>query len=88
MEDGILLWVEANDRSYCLFVDDLIGEQQVVVKPLPAFLSEFNLKDHGITGCTIMGDGNISIILDCLHYPAWDWADWLPVKPDKPLLAM
>lgn len=66
MEDGILLWVEANDRSYCLFVDDLIGEQQVVVKPLPAFLSEFNLKDHGITGCTIMGDGNISIILDIL----------------------
>ena len=44
----------------------LIGEQQVVVKPLPAFLSEFNLKDHGITGCTIMGDGNISIILDIL----------------------
>ena len=36
MEDGILLWVEANDRSYCLFVDDLIGEQQVVVKPLPS----------------------------------------------------
>ena len=66
MEDGILLWVEANDRSYCLFVDDLIGEQQVVVKPLPAFLNEFNLKDHGITGCTIMGDGNISIILDIL----------------------
>ena len=66
MEDGILLWVEAKDRSYCLFVDDLIGEQQVVVKPLPAFLSEFNLKDHGITGCTIMGDGNISIILDIL----------------------
>ena len=66
MEDGILLWVEANDRSYCLFVDDLIGEQQVVVKPLPAFLSEFNLKDHGITGFTIVGDGNISIILDIL----------------------
>ena len=66
MQDGIHLWVEANDRSYCLFVDDLIGEQQVVVKPLPAFLSEFNLKEHGITGCTIMGDGNISIILDIL----------------------
>lgn len=67
MEDGILLWVEANDRSYCLFVDDLIGEQQVVVKPLPAFLSDFNLKEHGITGCTILGDGNISIILDVLN---------------------
>ena len=66
MEDGILMWVEANDRSYCLFVDDLIGEQQVVVKPLPAYLNSFELKNYGITGCTILGDGNISIILDIL----------------------
>lgn len=64
IEDGILLWVEANDRSYCLFVDDLIGEQQVVVKPLPAYLNDFGLKDFGIIGCTILGDGNISLILD------------------------
>lgn len=64
MEDGILLWVEANDRSYCLFVDDLIGEQQVVVKPLPSYLNDFGLKDSGIIGCTILGDGNISLILD------------------------
>ena len=42
MEDGILLWVEANDRSYCLFVDDLIGEQQVVVKPLPSYLNDLD----------------------------------------------
>lgn len=66
MEDGILLWVEASDRSYCLFVDDLIGEQQVVVKPLPTYLNSFELKNYGITGCTILGDGNISIILDIL----------------------
>lgn len=66
VEEGILMWVEASDRSYCLFVDNLIGEQQVVVKPLPAFLSSFNLKNSGITGCTILGDGNISIILDIL----------------------
>ena len=66
VEDGILLWVEASDRSYCLFVDELIGEQQVVVKPLPVFLSSFDLKNYGITGCTILGDGNISIILDIL----------------------
>ncbi len=63
-EEGILLWVEANDRSYCLFVDDLIGEQQVVVKPLPTYLNDFGLKDSGIIGCTILGDGNISLILD------------------------
>jgi len=66
MENGILMWVEANDRSYCLFVDELIGEQQVVVKPLPAYLNSFELKNYGITGCTILGDGNISIILDIL----------------------
>lgn len=64
LEDGIILWVEASDRSFCLFVDELIGEQQVVVKPLPAFLNYFELKNFGITGCTILGDGNISIILD------------------------
>lgn len=70
IEDGILLWVEASDRSYCLFVDDLIGEQQVVVKPLPTYLNSFDLKNYGITGCTILGDGNISIILDILSLHA------------------
>lgn len=67
IEDGILVWVESGDKSYCLFVDDLLGEQQVVVKPLPVFLNSFNVKDFGISGCTILGDGNISIILDVLN---------------------
>ncbi len=64
IEEGILIWVESNDKSFCLFVDELIGEQQVVVKPLPSYLNNFNIKETGITGCTILGDGNISIILD------------------------
>jgi Chemotaxis protein histidine kinase and related kinases len=67
VEDGIFVWVESSDKSYCLFVDDLIGKQQVVVKPLPAYLNSFNIKDAGIAGCTILGDGNISIILDILN---------------------
>jgi two-component system chemotaxis sensor kinase CheA len=67
IEDGILVWVESGDKSYCLFVDDLLGEQQVVVKPLPVYLNSFNIKDSGISGCTILGDGNISIILDILN---------------------
>ncbi|MCI9547172.1 MAG: chemotaxis protein CheA [Lachnospiraceae bacterium] len=66
IEDGILIWVEASDTSYCLFVDELLGEQQVVVKPLPAYLNSFNIKNSGISGCTILGNGNISIILDIL----------------------
>lgn len=66
IEEGILVWVEASDKSYCLFVDSFIGEQQVVVKPLPPYLNGFNIKNSGVAGCTILGDGNISIILDAL----------------------
>lgn len=64
IEDGILIWVEATDKSFCLFVDELLGEQQVVVKPLPSYLNNFNIKNSGIGGCTLLGDGNISLILD------------------------
>ena len=64
VEDGILIWVESGDIAYCLFVDELIGEHQVVVKPLPSYLNNFSIKNSGIAGCTIMGDGNISLILD------------------------
>lgn len=67
IEDGILIWVEASDKSYCMFVDQLVGEQQVVVKPFPAYLNNFNIKNSGLSGCTILGDGNISIILDALN---------------------
>lgn len=64
IEDGILIWVEAGEQSYCLFVDELRGEQQTVVKPLPGYVNEFHIKNYGITGCSILGDGSISIILD------------------------
>jgi len=66
MRDGIMVWVEYGDKSCCLYADELIGEQQVVVKPLPQFVSIFDLKSRGISGCTILGDGTISIILDVL----------------------
>jgi len=67
VSDGIMIWVEAGEKSYCLFVDELLGEQQVVVKPIPTYLSTYNIKDSGIAGCTILGDGNISIILDIIN---------------------
>ena len=44
--------------------DELLGEQQVVIKPLPTYLNSFGIKEAGIVGCTILGDGNISLILD------------------------
>ena len=64
LEDGILLLVETNNKSMCIFADRLIGEQQVVVKPFPKYLSRYNMKGEGLSGCTIMGDGSISLIID------------------------
>ncbi len=64
IEEGILLWLESGECSYCLFVDELLGEQQVVVKQLPSYVNSYNIKRYGINGCTLLGDGSISIILD------------------------
>lgn len=63
-EDGILLLVETEHKSVCLFSDKLIGEQQVVVKPFPPYFSRYNIKAAGLSGCTIMGDGSIALIID------------------------
>ncbi len=65
LSEGILLVVESDGKTVCLFADRLIGEQQVVVKPLPYYLVRFGIKARaGIGGCTILGDGSISLILD------------------------
>ena len=60
LTEGIIIVVEDDERMICLFADRLIGEQQVVVKPLPKLFSRI----HGLAGCTILGDGRISLILD------------------------
>lgn len=62
--EGIILLVEAEGRRACIFADELIGEQQVVVKPFSPMLNNFNVKQNGMAGCTILGDGSITIILD------------------------
>ena len=64
ISEGILLWLESGNNSYCLFVDELLGEQQIVVKPLPSYVNNFDIKKFGIAGCSILGDGSISLILD------------------------
>ena len=64
IEDGILLLVDSGDRLACLFADELVGKHQIVVKPIPVYLSRYSDKGTGIAGCTIIGDGSISLILD------------------------
>lgn len=60
LKNGMIIIVENESQSLCLFADALIGEQQVVVKALPAYIK----KVKGVTGCTLLGDGSISLILD------------------------
>ena len=67
MDDAILILVDSGDKMACLMVDELIGKSQVVVKPIPAYLGEFNVKKSGVSGCTILGDGSISLILDVME---------------------
>jgi len=58
--DGILVILETEGRKAALFVDELVGQQQVVVKNLEANYR----KVAGISGATILGDGGVSLILD------------------------
>lgn len=63
LHDGIMIMIENENKSICLFVDELLGEQQVVVKALPSYIQKIK-KIHGLAGCTLLGDGSISLILD------------------------
>jgi len=63
MDEGILIMVEEDEKSCCLFADELLGQQQVVVKSLPNYIKKYR-QIRGIGGCTLLGDGNISLILD------------------------
>lgn len=58
--DGIIIMIENGGKSICLLADELIGQQQVVIKSLPLYIK----KTKGIAGCTLLGNGEISLILD------------------------
>jgi two-component system chemotaxis sensor kinase CheA len=63
-KDGeIAVIVEAEGGRAALLVDELIGQQQVVVKSLEANFRRF----AGLAGATIMGDGSVALILDVAH---------------------
>ncbi|MDW5375679.1 chemotaxis protein CheA [Halomonas sp. HP20-15] len=58
--ESIVVIVQGEGRRYALVVDDLVGQQQVVVKNL-----ETNYrKVPGISAATILGDGSVALILD------------------------
>jgi two-component system chemotaxis sensor kinase CheA len=57
---GIVVILESDGRKAALFIDELVGQQQVVVKNLE---SNYR-KVAGISGATILGDGGVSLIID------------------------
>jgi two-component system, chemotaxis family, sensor kinase CheA len=60
LELGLLVIVEAEGRKAGIFVDDLLAQQQVVIKSLEGNYQ----KVDGISGATILGDGTVALILD------------------------
>jgi two-component system chemotaxis sensor kinase CheA len=60
LREGILIIIEARERKVCLFADEIVGQQQAVIKALSDYIG----KVAGITGCMIIGDGGIGLILD------------------------
>jgi len=59
-EDGLLVVLEADGKRVGVLVDDLLAQQQVVIKSL-----ESNFKSvAGIAGATILGDGTVALIID------------------------
>ena len=60
VEDGMMVVLELDGKTICLFVDKLVGKQEIVVKPIPSYIK----KIKGLSGCTQLGDGSIALILD------------------------
>ncbi|MCL2564754.1 MAG: chemotaxis protein CheA [Defluviitaleaceae bacterium] len=60
VEEGIVMMLENGEHKICVLVDELIGEQPVVVKSIPKYIK----KPPGISGCTLLGNGEISLIID------------------------
>ncbi len=52
--------VKKGDKKAGLIVDELLGQQEVVIKSLGSFLADVK----GFTGATILGDGRVALILD------------------------
>ncbi|MDP3479177.1 MAG: chemotaxis protein CheA, partial [Desulfoprunum sp.] len=60
LEEGILIVLENHGTTICLFVDEILGQQQTVIKGLSDYIGN----PAGIAGCTILGNGDVCLILD------------------------
>ena len=62
--EGIMILVESEMGNICIIVDQIIGRQNVVIKPIPKPLTQFEKVQSHMSGCSILEDGSISLIFD------------------------
>lgn len=62
--EGIMILVESEMGNICIIVDRIIGQQNVVIKPIPQSLTQFEKVQSHMSGCSILEDGSISLIFD------------------------
>jgi two-component system chemotaxis sensor kinase CheA len=60
VQEGLVVVAEGDGQRVGLFVDDLRGQQQVVIKSLERNYGQV----PGVSGATILGDGSVALILD------------------------
>ncbi len=60
LTEGVLVVAETAGRRFCLFVDQVLGKQEVVIKSL----GETFKRLPGVSGGAILGDGRVALILD------------------------
>jgi two-component system, chemotaxis family, sensor kinase CheA len=60
VHEGLVMVVEGEGRRAGLFVDELLGQQQVVIKSMESNYGRI----EGVGGATILGEGTVALILD------------------------
>jgi two-component system chemotaxis sensor kinase CheA len=63
LSEGILVVLEYQETLLCLLVDEILGQQQTVIKGLSDYIGSVK----AISGCTILGNGEVCLILDIRH---------------------
>lgn len=56
----VMAVLEHEGKKVCIFISSLVGEQEIVVKPIPDYFKRV----QGLSGCTQLGDGSVALILD------------------------
>lgn len=65
---GIMLCCNDGGKEAILMADRITVDQQVVVKPFSPLLDAYPLKESGLAGCSVLGDGSITMIIDMKEF--------------------